>query len=91
MSIECNNTTPFSSRFDSSALTPASAVFTEITDFGSFIDQSDPLQFVNRADVVSITTSLNRILPQEDLSDFPTIQKKIEVFPITFTEIADYA
>ena len=91
MSIECNNTTPFASRFDSSALTPASAVFTEITDFGSFIDQSDPLQFVNRADVVSITTSLNRILPQEDLSDFPTIQKKIEVFPITFTEIADYA
>lgn len=91
MSIECNNTTPFASRFDSSALTPASAVFTEITDFGSFIDQSDPLQFVNRADVVAITTSLNRILPQEDLSDFPTIQKKIEVFPITFTEIADYA
>ena len=90
MSIECNNTTPFASRFDSTALTPASAIFTEITDFGSFIDQSDPLQFVDRAGVVSITTSLNRILPQVDLSDFPTIQKKIEVFPITFTEVADY-
>ena len=90
MSIECNNTTPFASRFDSTALTPASAIFTEITDFGSFIDQSDPLQFVDRASVISITTSLNRILPQVDLSDFPTLQKKIEVFPITFTEVADY-
>ena len=90
MSIECNNTTPFSARFDSAALTPASAVFTEIEDFGSLIDQSNPLDFVNRDSVLAITNRMNDILPKADLSDFPTLQKKYQQFPITATEVADY-
>ena len=91
MSIECNNTTPFSSRFDSDALTPSSTVFADLIDFNTLIDQENPLDKVDRDSVVSITNKLNDILAQEVLDAFPTLQNKFNQFPLTFTEIADFA
>jgi len=90
MSIECTSTSPFASRFDSSALTPSSAIFTGLTDFSTLIDQENPLDKVNRDSVVSITNKLNAVLGQEDLTAFPTLKNKYEQFPLTFVEIADY-
>ena len=84
MSIECNNTTPIASRF-SDLTTPVGDI-----DFSALISQPDPLDQVNRQQIVSITDKLNNLLAQEDLSEYPTLDKRFSQFPLTYTEIADY-
>ena len=86
MSIECNNTTPIASRF-SDLTTP---VGDGDIDFSALIAQPDPLDQVNRAQIVNITDKLNGLLSQEDISGYPTLSKRYKQFPLTYTEIADY-
>ena len=85
MSIECNNTTPIAS--NATAITaPIGAI-----DFSALIAQPDPLEQVDRATIVDITDRLNKSLSTMDLSGYPTLKDRFEQFPITYTEIADYA
>ena len=97
MSIECNNTTPLVSGFSSSALTTSSASLNGLIDFSSLIDQTNPLDNLNidRQSVVTITQKLNVFMNQDSLqtiasSAYPTLAAKLNQFPITYTEIADF-
>jgi hypothetical protein len=85
MSIECNNTTPLASK--ASALT---APIGGAIDFSALIAQPDPLEQVDRVTIVDITDRLNNSLSTMNLSGYPTLRDRLEQFPLTYTEIADY-
>lgn len=84
MSIECSNTTPISGQ-TSVLTTPVGAI-----DFSVMLTTDDPLDSVNRVQVIEITDKLNGLLPTIGLSQFPTLDARFRQFPLTYTEIADY-
>jgi hypothetical protein len=84
MSIECNNTTPLSSRV--SELTAP----TTFVDLGPLLSSTDPLSDVNRRDIIEVTDRLNTVLPFLDLSNVETLSDRFGQFPLTYTEIADW-
>mgnify|MGYP000904145963 CR=1 FL=1 len=89
MSIECNNTTPIASKA-SAALSLTSADLNNILDVSTLVDLSNPLDSLNRASVMNITNALANITQQTDLSEYPTLNARLESGAPTYTEIADF-
>lgn len=85
MSIECNNTTPLVSRY--SELTAP----TGFIDLSPLLSSADPLDSVNRQDIVEVTDRLNTVLPLFDLSNAETLSARFGQFPLTYTELADWS
>lgn len=89
MSIECNNTTPIASKA-SASLTLTSDDLNNILDVATLVDLSNPLDSLNRASVMNITNALANITQQTDLSEYPTLNARLESGTPTYTEIADF-
>jgi len=90
MTIGCDSSTPLTSRFDVQVLTPNSPIFDTLFDPTSLINQSNPLDRVDRQSVVDLTNRLNILLGLVDLGPYPTLQNRFSQFPITYVETADF-
>lgn len=90
MSYGCDSSTPLSSRFDADVLRPDSAIFDELFDASSLIDQGNPLDRVDRQGVINLTNSLNDTLSGIDLSAYPVLKARLDQFPLTYVEVADF-
>jgi uncharacterized protein YcbK (DUF882 family) len=92
MSIECDNTTPLAGKAGST-LGNDSALFDNLIDVSSLIDDSDPFGSagLNRNAIIDLTNGLNGLLGASDLTGFDTLKERFDQFPLTFTEIAAFA
>ena len=90
MTIGCDSSTPLTSRFDIQVLRPNSPVFDTLFDPTALIDQSNPLDRVDRQSVVDLTNALNTFLGNTDLGPYPTLENRFNQFPITYVETADF-
>lgn len=90
MTIGCDSSTPLTSRFDIQVLKPNSDVFDKLFDPTSLIDQSNPLDRVDRQSVVDLTNALNIFLGNADLGPYPILENRFNQFPITYVETADF-
>jgi uncharacterized protein YcbK (DUF882 family) len=90
MTIGCDSSTPLTSRFDIQVLTPNSTIFDKLFDPTSLINQSNPLDRVDRQSVVDLTNALNIFLGQADLGPYPVLENRYNQFPITYVETADF-
>lgn len=92
MSIQCDNTTPLIAK-SGSTLTPDSDLFDNIIDLGSLILDDDPFdnESLDRNSIVKLTNGLNGLLGSSDLTGFDTLKDRYGQFPLTYTEIADFA
>lgn len=92
MSIECDNTTPIAGKAGST-LGNDSALFDNLIDVSSLIDDTDPFggSGLNRNSIIDLTNGLNGLLGASDLTGFDTLKKRFDQFPLTFTEIAAFA
>lgn len=92
MSIECDNTTPLAGKAGST-LGNDSALFDNLIDVSSLIDDTDPFGSagLNRNSIIDLTNGLNGLLGASDLTGFDTLKERFDQFPLTFTEIAAFA
>ena len=92
MSIECDNTTPLAGKAGST-LGNDSALFDNLIDISSLIDDTDPFGSagLNRNSIIDLTNGLNGLLGASDLTGFDTLKERFDQFPLTFTEIAAFA
>ena len=92
MSIECDNTTPLAGKAGQT-LGNNDALFNNIVDLSSLIDDSDPFSNtgLNRGAIIDLTNGLNGLLGASDLSGFDTLKERYDQFPLTYTEIAAFA
>ena len=93
MSIECNNTTPLGSRAGEELLKSTSdALQSAIIDLASLVPSDDPVENLNRDDIVDSTNALNNILNGLNLDAYPSLKDKFgSEDGIGFTDVAQYA
>jgi len=93
MSIECNNTTPLGSRAGEELLKSTSdALESAIIDLASLVPSDDPVENLNRDDIVDSTNALNNILNGLNLDAYPSLKDKFgSEDGIGFTDVAQYA
>lgn len=93
MSIECNNTTPLGSRAGEELLKSTSdALQSAIIDLASLVPSDDPVENLNRDDIVDSTNALNNILNGLNLDAYPSLKDKFgSEGGIGFTDVAQYA
>ena len=90
MSIGCDTSTPLSSRFDAQVLRADSAIFDTLFDASSMLTQTNPLDRVDRQTAIDMTNSLNNALSNIDMTNYPTLSARVNQFPITYVEVADF-
>ena len=90
MSIGCDTSTPLSSRFDAQVLRADSAIFDTLFDASSMLTQTNPLDRVDRQTAIDMTNSLNSALSNMDMTNYPTLSARVNQFPITYVEVADF-
>ena len=90
MSIGCDTSTPLSSRFDAQVLRADSAIFDTLFDASSMLTQTNPLDRVDRQTAIDMTNSLNNALSNMDMTNYPTLSARVNQFPITYVEVADF-
>ena len=90
MTIGCDSSTPLTSRFDPQVLKPNSNIFDTLFDPTSLMNQSNPLDRVDRQTVVDLTNALNIFLGSADLGPYPTLENRFNQFPITYVDTADF-
>jgi uncharacterized protein YcbK (DUF882 family) len=90
MTIGCDSSTPLTSRFDTQVLKPNSNIFDTLFDPTSLMNQSNPLDRVDRQTVVDLTNALNIFLGSADLGPYPTLENRFNQFPITYVDTADF-
>ena len=93
MSIECNNTTPLGSRAGEELLNSTSDALTSaIVDLASLVPSDDPINNVDRVTAIDVTNTLNKLLEDENLDEFPSVKDKFNSDEgITVTDIAQFA
>ena len=90
MSIGCDTSTPLSSRFDAQVLRADSAIFDTLFDASSMLTQTNPLDRVDRQTAIDMTNGLNSALSNMDMTNYPTLSARVNQFPITYVEVADF-